>query len=103
MIGFVAPVDLNIKVLSANSLNTTVVPPKNSAAEFYEVALENSNRRYYYRVYFGRPPYSVVYKDLKPGQTYRFAYRLGNTRAFQDILSESRTKQFTMPAVGKHG
>ncbi len=102
MLGFAAPVDLKIEVISTTSVKVTAIPPKNSAAEFFEVAIEDPWMGYFDKFYFGKPPSSQVYTDLTPGQAYRFAYRLGARRLFDDIISETRTKLFTMPAVGKN-
>ncbi len=100
MLGFAAPADLKIAVISTTSVKVTAIPPKNSAAKFFEVAIEDPWMGYFDKVYCDTPPASQLYTDLTPGQTYQFGYRLGVRRGFQDIISESRTKLFTMPAVG---
>ncbi len=102
MLGFAAPADLKIEVISTTSVKVTAIPPKNSAAKFFEVAIEDPWMGYYDKIYYDTPPTSQLYTDLTPGQTYRFSYRLGARRLFDDIISETRTKLFTMPAVGKH-
>ncbi len=48
-------------------------------------------------VYFGQSPHACTYKDLKPGQKYKFMYRLEHW----NVVSENRFKVYTMPAVCK--
>ncbi len=97
----IAPLDLKIDASSTTSVRATVIPPADSAATFYEVSIENPPTRPNCRVYFGKSPPSCTFKDLKPGTMYGFAYRLGVTRSYLDIVSEIRHKSITMPSVCK--
>ncbi len=83
-------------------MKTIVIPPENSTAEFYAVGIENPLLGNYKKAYFGKPETAgVSFKHLIPGKTYRFQYRLGLRGDWYDINSESRSKMFTMPSVGK--
>ncbi len=99
--GPVAPVDLDIKAASTTSVQVKVTPPRSSAAEYFEVFIEDPRIGPTCRAYFRKSPNSCTFKDLKPGQSYRFSYLLGVRRGFQDIISESRHKSLTMPSVCK--
>ncbi len=82
-------------------MSTKAVRSKTSPAEFFEVYMEDPPMGFFFRAYFDKPPYTIKYGRLREGQTYRFAYRLGVRRGFQDIIGESRTKLFKMPPLGK--
>ncbi len=90
--------DLRLEVLSSTSLNATVILPVNSAADYVDVYMNRPAFGGYCTVYRERPPYSCIYKDLKPGQNYQFAYSLGRLAGSRDISSKMRYKAFTMPA-----
>ncbi len=99
---FLAPVDLSIELLSTTSVKTIVIPPENSTAEFYEVGVENPLLGNYQRASFGRSEVSgISFSHLVPGKEYRFWYRLGVRGDWVDIISERRSKVFTIPSVGK--
>ncbi len=97
----IAPIDLKVETISTTSVKVQVIPPENSAAQFYIVSIEKPSLGRECWVYFGQSPDSCTYKDLKPGQKYKFMYRLANTVAYRDIVSENRYKDYTMPAVCK--
>ncbi len=91
----IAPVDLKLDVLSKTSVKATVIPPSNSGATYYIVHFGDYTG--YCSVWFSQPG-SCFYKDLKPGQVYRFTYSLGADPGGLDISSETRIKPFTMPS-----
>ncbi len=88
--------DLRFEVLSPTSLKATVIPPDNSAADYAVVHFRNPEHSGYCSVY--NPPYSCIYRELKPGQEYDFVYSLGAMPgAGFDIISKDRYKSFVMP------
>ncbi len=54
MLGFAAPADLKIEVISTTSVKVTAIPPKNSTAEFFEVAIEEPWMGYFDKIIMTR-------------------------------------------------
>ncbi len=92
---------MKVEAISETSVKVQVIPPTNSAAQFYSVSIEEPSLGRECWVYFGQSHNSCTYKDLKLGQKYKFMYRLAKTIGYHDIVSENRYKVYTMPAVGK--
>ncbi len=96
-----APVDLKVKALSTTSVEVQVIPPPKSTALMYKVSIEEPPLDMECWVYIGQLTNSCTYKDLKPGQRYKFRYHLAETFLNRDIVSENRYKVYTLPAVCK--
>ncbi len=93
--------DLVFKALSSTTLSATVILPDNSAADYVIVHFREPQYSGYCSVDVRNPPYSCIYKNLKPGQEYDFVYYLGAMPGGLDITSKNRYKSFTMPPKGK--
>ncbi len=78
-----------------------MIPPTDSLASFATVSIEEPSLGRKCWVHFGQVPNSCIYRDLKPGQKYRFMYRLVRKVGGPDIISENRYKWHTMPTVCK--
>ncbi len=89
---------MEIEVLTETSVKATVIPPKNSGADYYELNFDEPQIDGFCIVWFEASE-SCVYKDLKPRQEYRFSYALGTAPGNLGIYSETRIKSFTHAAL----
>ncbi len=94
-----APADLNTEALSPTSLKLTVIPPKNSAAHYYEVNFEKGEYNTLCTKLASRPPYSCIFKDLKLGTKYTFMFNSGVAPGGLDIMSERKFKSAVTPPI----
>ncbi len=98
---FIAPTGLNIEALSPTSLKLTVIPPRNSGAHYYEVNFEKWEYSTLCSKWASRPPYSCIFKDLKPGTKYVFMFYSGAAPGGLDIISDKKYKSAVTPRFCK--
>ncbi len=98
---FIAPAGLQIEALSSTSLKLTVIPPKNSGAHYYEMNFEQWEYSTLCTKWASRPPYSCIFKDLKPGTKYTFMFYSGAAPGGLDIISDTKFKSAVTPRLCK--
>ncbi len=98
---FAAPTDLTIEALSPTLLKLTVIPPRNSAAHYYDVNFEKWEFSTLCTKWASSPPYSCIFKDLKPGTKYTFIFYSGVEPGGLDIMSNRKFKSAVTPRICK--
>ncbi len=87
--------------LSPTALNLTVLPTKNSAADYYVVNFSGGKEGTECTVYASDRPYTCIFAGLKPHTMYTFEYYAGAFTSGHDILSEIRHASGSTPRERK--